>query len=154
VLSYPFGGKKFDAVVSWLALCHIPDRKRLLEICRGVLKPGGRFYTDDLCSIGDIGSEQRHGLERDLYAMTLPGASTYRQDVIDAGFEIEVFEDLTADWSGFTRERLAIYRAERARHTRVHGEATVDDLESFYAAVDYHFQTGTLGGLRICAKAV
>ena len=151
-LDYDFGGQQFDAVVSWLALYHIPARPELLAKCHALLKPGGRFYTEDLCSIGAIGAQQMADLERDLYAITLPGLEGYRSDLEAAGFAIENCEEMTADWSQFTRERLAAYRADRARHVRVHGEATVAALDDFYAAVDHHFQSGKMGGVRLCAR--
>lgn len=150
-LEYDFGGQRFDAVVSWLALYHIPERAFLLQRCHDLLPAGGRFYTDDLCAIGDIDAAQRAGLERDLYAITLPDLEQYCGDLRDAGFDIEHCEDLSADWAEFTHARLAAYRAERERHQRVHGAATVQALDDFYSAVDYHFQSGKLGGLRLCA---
>lgn len=151
-LEYDFGDQGFDAVVSWLALYHIPERALLLQRCHALLQPGGRFYTDDLYGIGGIDAAQRAGLERDLYAITLPNIDQYCRDLDDAGFDIEHCVDLTADWAEFTHARLAAYRAERERHQRVHGAATVQALDDFYSAVDYHFQSGKLGGLRICAK--
>jgi len=150
-LEHDFGDQRFDAVVSWLALYHIPERAKLLSRCRALLKPGSRFYTEDLCSIGRIDAQQMADLERDLYAITLPSLAEYRSDLENAGFAIETCTDMTADWARFTRERLAAYRADRARHVRVHGEATVDALDDFYSAVDHQFQSGKLGGLRLCA---
>jgi cyclopropane fatty-acyl-phospholipid synthase-like methyltransferase len=153
-LEYDFGAQKFDAVVSWLALYHIPERAKLLSRCHALLKPGGRFYTEDLCRIGEIGAQQMADLQRDLYAITLPSLAGYRNDLEAAGFAIEACVDMTADWSQFTRERLAAYRADRTRHVRVHGEATVDALDDFYSAVEQNFRSGKLGGLRLCAKRV
>jgi sarcosine/dimethylglycine N-methyltransferase len=151
-LDHDFGAQTFDAVVSWLALYHIPERPRLLERCHALLKTGGYFYTEDLFGIGEIDAEQRAGLERDLYAITLPDLESYCRDLEAAGFEIEQCDDVTADWAAFTQARLAAYRAERERHQRVNGEATVQALDDFYSAVDYHFQSGKLGGVRLCAK--
>jgi hypothetical protein len=34
----------------------------------------------------------------------------------------------------------------------VHGAPIVNALEDFYAAVDRQFQSGKLGGIRICAQ--
>ena len=150
-LEYDFDGQQYDAVVSWLALYHIPERTKLLSKCHALLKPGGRFYTEDLCSIGEIGQAQMVDLERDLYAITLPSMEAYGHDLEAASFVVEACEDMTADWAQFTRERLAAYRADRTRNLRVHGEATVDALEDFYSAVDHQFQSGKLGGLRLCA---
>jgi sarcosine/dimethylglycine N-methyltransferase len=151
-LNHDFTGQTFDAIVSWLALYHIPERPLLLERCHQLLKPGGCFYTEDLCSLAPMDATQLADLERDLYAITLPRIEEYRSDLENAGFEVEHCDDMSADWSEFTRVRLAAYRAERARHVRVHGEATVQALDDFYSAVDHHFGSGKLGGLRLCAR--
>jgi len=151
-LDYDFAGQRFDAVVSWLALYHIPERPRLLQRCRELLHPGGYFYTEDLCRLDAIDAAQLAELERDLYAITLPSIDAWRADLEAAGFVIEHCVDMSADWAQFTRQRLAAFRAERARHVRVHGEPTVQALDDFYRAVDHHFQSGKLGGLRICAR--
>lgn len=49
-------------------------------------------------------------------------------------------------------ERIENAFAGRERHQRAHGEATEQALDDFYSAVDYHLQSGKLGGLRLCAK--
>ena len=151
-LNYDFSGQRFDAIVSWLALYHIPERPLLLERCHELLKPGGWFYTEDLCSLATMDATQLADLERDLYAITLPRIDAYRRDLENAGFEVEDCDDVSAAWSEFTHVRLAAWRAERARHERVHGEATVQALDDFYSAVDHHFGSGKLGGLRLCAR--
>ena len=142
----------FEAIVSWLALYHIPERQRLLENCHRLLVPGGRFYTEDLTARGDIGDTQRKLLERDLYAITLPHINEYKQDLVNAGFEVEICTSMSSDWAEFVRVRLAAYRADRARHLRVHGEAAVNAMTEFYSAVNRHFQSGKLGGVRLCAR--
>jgi len=151
-LAHDFDAQKFDAVVSWLALYHIPERPKLLKRCYDLLKPDGYFYTEDLYGIGDIDETQLADLERDLYAITLPDLDSYRRDLEVAGFEVEHCDDMTDDWAAFTQARLTAYRGERDRHRRVHGEATVQALDDFYSAVDYHFQSGKLGGIRLCAR--
>ena len=142
----------FDAIVSWLALYHIPERPRLLEKCHRLLPPGGCFYTEDLTARGDIEDAQLKLLERDLYAITLRRIDQYRQDLENAGFVVELCKTMSAEWAEFVRVRLAAYRADRGRHLRVHGEAAVTALTDFYSAVNRHFQSGKLGGLRLCAR--
>ena len=142
----------FEAIVSWLALYHIPERPRLLENCHRLLVPGGRFYTEDLTARGDIEDAQRKLLERDLYAITLRRIDEYQQDLVNAGFEVEVCTSMSSSWAEFVRVRLAAYRADRARHLRVHGEAAVNAMTEFYSAVNRHFQSAKLGGLRLCAR--
>ena len=70
------------------------------------MKPGGRFYTEDLCALGDIDDGQWQDLERDLAAITLPDLEAYRLDLENAGFIIESFTDMTADWAEFTEHWL------------------------------------------------
>lgn len=142
----------FDAIVSWLALYHIPERERLLQKCRRLLAPGGCFYTEDLTARGDIGGPLARQLERDLYAITLRRIDQYRQDIESAGFAVELCTSMSSDWAEYVRVRLAAYRAERARHLRVHGEAAVTAMTDFYTAVNRYFQSGKLGGLRLCAR--
>ncbi len=142
----------FEAIVSWLALYHIPERARLLLNCHRLLVPGGRFYTEDLSARGDIADAQRKLLERDLYAITLRRIDQYQRDLEKAGFEVELCTSMSSNWAEFVRVRLAAYRADRAPQLRVHGEATVNAMTEFYLAVNRHFQSGKLGGLRLCAR--
>jgi cyclopropane fatty-acyl-phospholipid synthase-like methyltransferase len=153
-LDYDWGEQRFDAVVSWLALYHIPNREKLLGQCHKLLKSGGKFYTEDLCSRGQFSPEELQGLEDDLYAISLPDTNDYLNDLRQAGFEIEYFEDMSDNWSEFTRTRLASYRADHQRQVRVHGEATVAALEEFYSAVNKYFQSGKLAGVRLLARKV
>ncbi len=142
----------FDAIVSWLSLFHIPERTALLEKSYELLAPGGCFYVEDLSARGDISPAQMKELQRDLHAVTLRHIDHYRQDLEAAGFVVEICKSMSSDWAEFVRIRLANYRTERARHLRVHGEATVNALTDFYSAVNRHFQSGKLGGLRVCAR--
>ena len=151
-LEYDFGAQRFDAIVSWLALYHIPERARLLRLCHNLLAPGACFYAEDLFARDRIPAKQRVELERDLYAITLPGFEDYQADLESAGFEIERCVDMSDDWAAFTHARLSAYRREAERHRRVHGDVTVRALDDFYSAVDRHFQSGKLGGLRIQAR--
>ena len=64
----------------------------------------------------------------------------------------ELCRTMSSEWAEFVRVRLAAYRADRGRHLRVHGEAAVTALTDFYSTVNRHFQSGKLGGLRLCAR--
>jgi sarcosine/dimethylglycine N-methyltransferase len=142
----------YEAVVSWLAIYHIPDRPLLLEKSRDTLKAGGLFYTEDLFARKPFSQEEREDLLRELYATTMPDLETYQSQFNEAGFDIIHLEDMSEDWSAFTHQRLDAYHQNRERHVRVNGEAVYDALNQFYSAVDRHFQTGKLGGIRLCAR--
>ena len=142
----------FDAIVSWLALYHIPERPRLLQKCYDLLAPGGCFYAEDLTARGDMDEVQRKQLQRELYAVTLRRIDQYQKDLEDAGFVVESCKSMSADWAEFVRVRLGAYRTQRGRHLRVHGADAVNALTEFYTAVNRHFQSAKLGGLRLCAR--
>ena len=46
-LNLEFPKNHFNIVVSWLALYHIPNRKKLLQKCINFLKPNGYFFGED-----------------------------------------------------------------------------------------------------------
>src|SRR5262249_21440844 len=48
-LTYPLPDAAFGAVVSWLAILHIPDRPRLCARLAKAVRPGGGCYIEDLC---------------------------------------------------------------------------------------------------------
>ena len=150
-LDYDWAGEQFDAIVSWLALYHIPERSNMLNLCHYILKKGGQFYTEDLYMREAMTDQDFAELKKELYAITLPDVSSYTEGLKAAGFKINYCEDMTTSWSSFTRERLKAYRADRERHVRVHGEATFEALDTFYATVDKYFQSGKLGGIRLSA---
>ncbi len=49
-LTYAFASESYDAIVSQLALHHLPDTWKLIALNRiyKALKPGGRFYLKDI----------------------------------------------------------------------------------------------------------
>ncbi|MGI9310806.1 MAG: class I SAM-dependent methyltransferase [bacterium] len=151
-LAHDWRGQAFDAIVSWLTLYHIADRDRLLAICAGLLPVGGAVYAEDLFGRRAFDAAERAELASGLYAGHLPDFDSYQAEFARAGFAIAHAEDLSDDWTRFTTERLRAYRADRARHVRVHGAPTFDALESFYDLVNRHFRSGKLGGIRLLAR--
>ena len=75
----------------------------------------------------------------------------YKQHLESAGFIDVTIEDCSGVWREFVAERLAMFRAAEARHVRVHGSATVQALDRFYAAVVRLFQAGNVGGIKLTA---
>ena len=150
-LSHDWRGRQFDAIVSWLALYHIPERGRLLEIAGDLLPSGGAFYTEDLFSRRPFERAEWAQLASGLYAGHLPDLETYKSEFERAGFTLSRVDDMSDDWTEFTTGRLDAYQAARERHIRVHGEATYRALEEFYQLVNRHFRSGKLGGVRLLA---
>jgi len=151
-LTHDWRGRRFDAIVSWLALYHIPDRPRLLRIARDLLPDGGAFYAEDLFSRRALDANERAQMASGLYANHLPDFAAYRAEVEDAGFSLVQVDDMSDDWMRFTGQRLAAYRAARERHIRVHGAPTYRAMEDFYQLVHDLFRSGKLGGIRWLAR--
>ena len=153
-LQHQWEGEKFNALVSWLAIYHIPEREKLLAISRDLLQDDGAFYTEDLYSRGKFNAVEREELQSGLFASHLPDMETYRAEFEQAGFRLERVDEMSESWTQFTTQRLQAYRNSRDRQIRVHGEATFQAMEEFYALVNRHFLSGKLGGIRLLARKI
>jgi cyclopropane fatty-acyl-phospholipid synthase-like methyltransferase len=151
-LTYAFPPATFDAVVSWLALHHIPERPRLLAGLAHTLRRGGQFYAEDLCQRAPFAASDLHDVHHTIFGLTLTSIADYVHDLQEAGFTEIAATDLSDDWATFCSERAMAWRAHRRRHVRVHGEPTYTRLDTFYAVVLRLFGSGSLGGLRVVAR--
>ena len=151
-LTYNWEGKKFDAIVSWLTLYHIFERKILLQKCFDSLKLGGFFYAEDLFSRKPFNNEELSELLKDIYGNYLPDIETYRSEIEKIGFNLIFCQDMSNKWTKFTRTRYLSYNQQKNRHIRVHGEKIYNSINSFYAFINRYFAKGKLGGIRVIAK--
>jgi cyclopropane fatty-acyl-phospholipid synthase-like methyltransferase len=142
----------YDAVISYLAILHIPDRARLFTACHRALRPGGGMYIEDFTLRSEPTAEQREALRVKVQCPYVPPSDRYRRDILDAGFATVDLEDVSADWTAYTAERLAVFRRDRDRLVRVHGGEVADGLEDFYATMADLYADGVLGGARIVAR--
>ena len=151
-LSYPWSDAEFDCIVSWLAIFHIPDRQKLLQISSGLLPNNGLFFTEDMYCRQRMSDVESKELEKGMYAGYMPDLDTYTEDFQRAGFEILRCDEMSDNWTAFTTDRLDDYRRNRERHIRVHDESTFVAMEDFYELVNHHFRSGKLGGVRLLAR--
>ncbi|MBM3818206.1 MAG: methyltransferase domain-containing protein [Acidimicrobiia bacterium] len=151
-LSYPFPDPSFDAVVSWLAIHHIPDRPRLLERLRQALRPGGWLYVEDLYARAPFKGDDVADVKHVLYGVTMTGVEEYQREVNAAGFTVVEMSEMSGPWGAFCAERAAAWKAAADRHVRVHGIETYATLEGFFTTVQRLFERGSLGGLRLLAQ--
>lgn len=143
--------RDFDAVVSWLAFLHIPERSQLYARCFEALRPGGGIYVEDYFPCGELTAGEREILARDVFCKRVPSLDEYTSELTEAGFERIDFADVTDPWTGFLRDRLNTFRESRERNLRVHGADVVDALDDFYEVMVTLFDGGNLGGLRFTA---
>jgi cyclopropane fatty-acyl-phospholipid synthase-like methyltransferase len=151
-LTYDWNGKKFDAIVSWLTLYHVFEHKILLQKCFDTIKPGGFFYAEDLFSREPFSEEELSELLKDIYGNYLPDIQTYKSEIEKVGFKLIFCQDMSDEWSKFTRERYLSYNQQKGRHLRVHGKDVYNSINSFYAFIDRYFSRGKLGGIRVIAE--
>ena len=141
-----------DAVVSFVAIVHIPERPRLFAHLAGALRPGGGIYIEDLCQRGPLSPQDRSDLQTIVHANTLTSLDAYASDLRNAGFVDVDATDLTPDWAPFAAERLVAWRANRAAYATVHGEGAWAAQELFYATIARLYEGGGLGGARLVAE--
>jgi len=147
----PLPGEDFDALVSWLTFLHIPDRDRLLARCEQALKSNGRMYVEDFFARGELTVEELRLLSEEVYCEELPSLNHYRQQLESAGFEIDFIQDMSRGWSEFVARRLAVFRGDADRFTKLHGHSAFKALDRFYSVIVELFAGGNLGGMRLLA---
>ncbi len=151
ILEDPVEPGAHDAILSLLCFLHIADRPRLFAAARRALKPGGKFYIEDLTKRREPSRQQWQDLAIKVQAPYLPTLEEYGRQLEAAGFADVRLEDMTQSWTAFTIERTAAFRASRPRQLEVHGAEIVEGLEDFYGTVGELYAAGVLGGARILA---
>ena len=142
----------FDAAVSWLAVLHIADRRKLFARLARVLRPGGALLIEDLSMRAPFAAADLEDLHEVVFGITVTSVDDYRADARGAGFAAIVATDLTPDWAPFAATRLQAWRAAHAAYASVHGEAAYAAQEHFYAVIHRLYESGSLGGVRLTAR--
>ncbi len=142
----------YDAIVSFLCFLHIPQRDRLFEVCRKMLKPGGVMYIEDYAKRRALTAHEQSQLAIKVQSPYLPSLAAYEAELNAAGFGEVESSDVSLSWMDYTAARLAMFRSQRQRHIELHGAQLVDGLDDFYATVAHLFQAGAVMGLKIIAR--
>lgn len=151
-LRAPFMPSSFDAVVSFLAVLHVPDRKALMRRFFAALKPGGQTYIEDLCQRAPFAPNDLEELRTVVHGTVVTPMEDYCADLQAAGFADTVATDLTPDWAPYAAERLAAWHANREAYSKVHGEGAWEAQALFYTVIDGLYRSGSLGGVRVTAR--
>jgi len=152
-LAYPFASGQFDAVVSWLAILHIPDRPRLLERLARALPSGGGCYVEDLSMRAPFAPDDWRDLHEVVFGVSVTSIEDYSKDMRAAGFTDVAVKDCTSDWARYAAERLRLWRQNHESYARVHGEGAYAAQERFYSVIARLYESGSLGGVRLVARA-
>ncbi len=151
-LTHPISDAAFDAVVSWLAVLHIPDRRLLCSRFARALRPGGMCYIEDLCMRAPFANHDLRDLREVVFGVTVTSIDEYLEDLRSAGFPNVVATDLTSDWAPYAADRLKAWRENRASYVSIHGEGAYAAQEMFYAVITRLYDSGSLGGVRLVGR--
>ncbi len=151
-LTTPLAAQAFDAVVSWLAVLHIPDRPALGARMARALKSGGGCFIEDLCMRAPFSPDDLSDLRAVVFGITVTSIEHYAADFRRAGFVDVETTDLTDDWAPYADERLESWRKNHDAYARTHGEGAYAAQEKFYTVIARLYRSGSLGGIRLIAR--
>ena len=151
-LNYSRKDTCFDKIVSWLALYHIPYRKKYTEKLFNLLNKKGMLFIEDLTLGSGFESSHKEMLEKKLFANSLEKYSDYLDTCANVGFEIVEHKDMSSDWESFTKERLKLLQTNRNNHEKIHGVEGYSTIEDFYKTVAEGFAENIIGGIRLICK--
>ena len=114
ILKYDFNKIKFNNVVSWLALYHIPKRNELLKILYNILDNSGYMYAEDFYLKKNITSNEKKKLAKNFHANHLVDLKTYKEELKNSKFYLLECSDMSTDWTKFTQKRLLNFKKNYA----------------------------------------
>jgi SAM-dependent methyltransferase len=151
-LSYPLPAADFDAVISFLAILHVPDRPALMKRLVEALRAGGGCYIEDLCRRAPFAPRDLEDVRSVVHGLTVTNIDDYAADLRGAGFVEVVAADLTSDWAPFAAQRVRAWLKDKAAYAAVHGEGAWAAQQLFYTVIDRLYRNGSLGGVRLTAR--
>lgn len=151
VMQVPLRDVSMDAVISQEAFLHVPDNARTLAEAYRILKPGGRIAFTTWIAPRPLSATDRDLMWRGMAVASLYSLDEYADLLRRAAFTVQSVEDLTAEWDGILRQRLAMYRKLRGEAQAAGTPAGHDAFyESYVRFVDL-VTSGELGGGRFAA---
>jgi len=143
----------FDAVISFLAIVHIPHRPALMKRVRDALRPGGQCYFEDLACRAPFTPRDLDDLHRVVHGVSVTSIEDYAGDLRQASLFDVVATDLTDDWAPYAAGRLAGWRRDRKAYSAVSGQEAWAAQDLFYTVIDRLYRSGSLAGVRLTARA-
>ena len=153
-LQVEFKNFKFQHIVSWLALYHIPNRKFFTEKMYGLMVPGGTIFIEDLIQGSAYKDADLEQLNKELFANSLVDENKYLDGLRAVGFEIISAENMASDWLEFTSKRLNIFLKNRGKFIDLHGNDAFQGKKHFYSKIVEFFSDSFISGMRLVAKKI
>ena len=152
ILKFAMKNKKFDSVVSWLALYHIPNRKKLFKKIFSVLKPKGYFYSEDFFLIDKLNKIDKSNLSKSFHANYLVNYKQYLKDLEAQKFIIISHNNMSINWSNFTKKRLQNYKKNFNKNAIIYGVNASENVLKFYELAHNLLSSKKIGGISFLAK--
>ena len=151
-LQAEFENFKFEHIVSWLALYHIPNRNFFTEKMYGLMVPNGTIFIEDLIQGSAYKDADLKLLNKELFANSLVDENTYLDGFRAVGFEIISIENMALDWLGYTSARLGTFLQNREKFINLHSEEAFLNKQHFYKKIVEFFSNSSISGIRLVAK--
>jgi len=146
--------RSFDSWISLMVFLHICDRTTLLQNCARVLKPKGKFYIEDYYAAKELTPSEQNALGEIIACPYLPSREQYIKDLEQAGFTDIEFIDVSHLWQPWLQARFDKFEQNRSHYESLFSVDLVDSYSHFYQTVADLFNSGNLGGVRICGSSV
>jgi SAM-dependent methyltransferase len=131
----PFLEGTFDALLCIDAINHLPDRLKVLQEWRRVVKAGGRLlFTDPTTVTGVLSSEEIAIRSSIGYYLFVPPGEDVRLIEL-AGLQVERQEDVTENMVSISQRRCEARRHAREELLAFEGEQTYEGQQRFLAMV-------------------
>lgn len=130
-LPLPFAQDTFDAILSNDAMCHVPGRLEVLSEWHRVLKPGGRMLFTDAMVITGVVSHEEIARRSSIGTYFFVPTGENERLIREAGFEMVLREDLTADAATVAKRWHDARASHRADIIRLEGETNFAGLQEF-----------------------
>ena len=130
----PFEEESFDAVLSVDAMCHLPDRRNVLEEWHRVTRPTGRIlFTDPTVVTGLVtGAEIADRSAIGVYVFSV--AAMNEELLAEAGFDLVSREDLTESTATVARRWADARQHFSEQLVADEGAATFEGVQRFLEA--------------------
>lgn len=133
--SFPFNANEFDAVVSFDAFFHIPQRYRLLSDIHRVLKPGGNLlYTDGGVVTGILNNDEFELRSSNGFSQYL-AAGLNEQLLNECGFEVLRMQDVTQNNKQVAHKRHDARAKLASALTKLEGEESFNQRQAYLELV-------------------
>ena len=152
ILKYNFNKIKFNNIVSWLALYHIPKRDELLKILYNLLENKGYMYVEDFYLKKNITNNEKKLLAKNFHANHLVPLKTYKEELKNNKFYLLDCLDMSADWTKFTQDRLLNFKKNYVKHIQINNKNTADNILKFYSLAHDLLSKNIVGGIRYIIK--